>query len=227
MTFPDGTDAQETRMVTQHMTKPTPTGTEESPHGGWNDGTDASSGGAAFAGLIDTLRLVQDRIAEAAAPDDVVREATRSLQDVTAALAPYGVPGSQQITGHRLDLPGRGQALVPAFHVDEWDEEHATGRFRLGRYYLGGNGAAHGGVIPLMFDEVLGRLANTGRRRARTAFLHVNFRSVTPIGPELRLTARFSREEGRKRYLTATIHHDDVLTADAEALFVALRPGQP
>jgi acyl-coenzyme A thioesterase PaaI-like protein len=148
-------------------------------------------------------------------------------RDVAEALAAHRVGEREQITGHRLDLPGRGQALTPAFHVDERDEKHATGTFRLGRYYLGGNGAAHGGVIPLMFDEVLGRLANTGRSRARTAYLHVNFRSITPIGPELRLTARFSREEGRKRYLTATIHHGDVLTADAEGLFMALRPGPP
>lgn len=99
-------------------------------------------------------------------------------RDVTEALAAHRVGEREQITGHRIDLPGRGQALTPAFHVDEWDEKHATGTFRLGRYYLGGNGAAHGGVIPLMFDEVLGRLANTGRSRARTAYR--SFSSASP-----------------------------------------------
>ena len=187
----------------------------------------ALPGGPDFHRMIKALTLVQDRIATAAASDDVVSRAALVLENLAADLAPYAVPERQQITGHRLDLPGRGQALVPAFHIDEWDDKHATGRFTLGRYYLGGNGAAHGGVIPLVFDEVLGRLANTGRPIARTAYLHVNYRSITPIGPELRLEARIDREEGRKRFLTASMYEGDRLTADAEGLFVALRPGQP
>jgi hypothetical protein len=76
-------------------------------------------------------------------------------------------------------------------------EQHVVGRVAFGRFYLGGNGAAHGGAIPLVFDEVMGRLANTGGRPpSRTASLHVNYRSITPIERELQLTARFDREEG-------------------------------
>jgi acyl-CoA thioesterase FadM len=70
------------------------------------------------------------------------------------------------------------------------------------------------------------RLANTGRSRSRTAYLHVNFRAISPIGHELRVTARVDRIEGRKRFLTGAIHHHGTLTADAEGLFVELRPGQ-
>jgi hypothetical protein len=38
---------------------------------------------------------------------------------------------------------------------------------------------------------------------------------------------RYEREEGRKRFLTGWVRDGDVLVAEAEALFVALRPGQP
>jgi hypothetical protein len=39
--------------------------------------------------------------------------------------------------------------------------------------------------------------------------------------------AHVGRVEGRKRFLTGAIYHDGTLTADAEGLFVELRPDQP
>jgi hypothetical protein len=55
----------------------------------------------------------------------------------------------------------------------------------------------------------------------------VNYRNITPIETKLAIEARFDSEEGRKRVLTGTIRNGDTLCADAEGLFVALRPGQP
>jgi hypothetical protein len=49
----------------------------------------------------------------------------------------------------------------------------------------------------------------------------------TPIEPEWQLTARFDREEGRKRFLSGKRRDGGRLCADVEGLFVALRPGQP
>jgi len=181
-----------------------------------------------FIAMIDALRVAQDTITGARAPEDVVRKVRENLEEVSRLLEPFTVPEWEQVTGH-LKVPGRGQTFSPAFDVDEQDEQHVRGRVSFGRYYLGGNGAVHGGALPLFFDEVLGRLANTGGRgQSRTAYLHVNFRKITPVGPELRFEGKFDREEGRKRYLTGTLH-DPVgdLTADAEGLFVALLPGQP
>jgi acyl-coenzyme A thioesterase PaaI-like protein len=157
----------------------------------------------------------------------VLAEAAARLAQVSDMLSAFLAPERQQITGYRLDLPGRGQAFAPVFEPNRWDEQQVTGTVTLGRYYLGGNGAAHGGAVPLLFDEVMGRLASTGRKPARTAYLHVNFRAITPIDTELRLETHFDREEGRKRFLVGTLYHGDVLCADAEALFVELRPGQP
>ncbi|EFC85501.1 hypothetical protein FrEUN1fDRAFT_1333 [Parafrankia sp. EUN1f] len=73
----------------------------------------------------------------------------------------------------------------------------------------------------------MGRLSNAGGRPvARTAYLHVNFRGITPIDVPLRVEVRFDREEGRKRYLTGALYDGASVTADAEALFVTLLPGQ-
>jgi acyl-coenzyme A thioesterase PaaI-like protein len=187
----------------------------------------SEDGGPDFGRMIEALRLVQERITTASPPHDVVAGAADTLEKLAAELAPFEVDEAHQVTAHRLDLPGRGQTMTPVIHIDEWDGEHVAAHVTLGRFYLGSGGAAHGGVLGLIFDETLGRLANTGRTRSRTAYLHVNFRRITPIGPELRVTARVDRVEGRKRFLSGTISCDGAVTADAEGLFVELRPGQP
>jgi acyl-coenzyme A thioesterase PaaI-like protein len=177
---------------------------------------------------MDELRTLQDRITAAAAPPEVVEGLTAALAQWSTRLEPYEVGERDQLTGHLTTVPGRAQTMSPQLYVDSWDYDRMTGHVTYGRHYLGGNGAVHGGAVPLLFDEVLGRLSNTGDRpMSRTAYLHVNFRHITPVGRELRVSAHFDREEGRKRFLVGTLHDGDTLCADAEGLFIALRPGQP
>jgi len=204
----------------------------DSPPGVWANanwsGAWAGRGGPDFGRMIAALRLVQDRVAAANPPPSVVADVADRLDEVASLLEPHEVAERQQIAGRRLDLPGRGQSMLPTFTADEWDDDHVRGRVTFTRFYLGGNGAAHGGTIPLLFDDVLGRLANMGGRPpSRTAYLNVDFRKITPIGRELRVQARFDREEGRKRFLSGEIYDGDAVTAEAGGLFVALRPGQP
>jgi hypothetical protein len=182
---------------------------------------------ASYLGMIDALRVLQDRITGAAPSTELAAEVSRALTDLAVQLGEYAVDEPDQIAD-QVEVPGRAQALVPVVCLDEQDEQHAVGRVTFGRFYLGRNGAAHGGAIPLVFDDVLGRLACTGGRApSRTAYLHVNYRSITPVGRELQVTARFDREEGRKRFLSGELRDGGTLCAGVEGLFVALRPGQP
>ncbi len=192
----------------------------------WHD-PEAGPGGPEFGGLVEALQRAQEAVAAARPEPAAAVAATQALRRAAQLLEPFAVGEREQISGRRLDRADRGQALSPAFHAQEWDDWHVVGGLQLGRFHLGGNGAAHGGVIPLVFDDVLGRLANSGRRVARTAYLHVNYRAITPIGVPLRLEAHVERVEGRKRFLTGTLRHGATLTADAEGLFVELLPGQP
>jgi acyl-coenzyme A thioesterase PaaI-like protein len=181
-----------------------------------------------YAVMIEALRVFLDRVAAAKPDPETARRVTTQLDGLSAVLEPLAVPEREQVFAHRTDLPGRGQTMSPRFEVVEGDAEHVVAHVVFGRYFLGGNGAAHGGSIPLLFDEVLGRLANMGGRpRARTAYLNVNFRSITPIGVPLDVAAHVVKEDGRKRFLVGTLHHGDTLCADAEGLFVELCPGQP
>lgn len=181
-----------------------------------------------YPAMVAEVRELLDRIASAAPDAETVAGTTKAVAELNTVLAGWEVDEAHQLSGRLLEVPGRAQLTVPVVHVDEVDDHRMSGRVRFGRHFLGSGGAAHGGTIPLVFDDLLGRLAIVGgRTRSRTAFLHVDFRSVTPIDVELRVEGRIEREEGRKRHLVGTLHHGDVLCAEATALFVALRPGQP
>lgn len=197
--------------------------------GAWRQpGLPDPGGGPQYGALIAALRDFQDKVA-AAKPDTATIEAlTSDLQGWSQRLAPLAVGEREQIFAHRHDLPGRGQSMIPPFLVIDGDTGSVRGAVTFGRYYLGGGGAVHGGAIPLLFDDVLGRLANTGgRSRSRTAYLHTDYRSITPIEVELSVSAWFVSEQGRKRLLRGELRHGETLCAEAEGLFVALRPGQP
>ncbi|MBB2773174.1 UNVERIFIED_ORG: acyl-coenzyme A thioesterase PaaI-like protein [Mycolicibacterium obuense] len=185
-------------------------------------------GGAEYGDMISELRDFLDGVA-AAAPDTATTvELTKDLRRWTDRLADAAVPERRQIFARRLDLPGRGQTMSPNFIPIAGDHLSVEGTVTFGRYFLGGGGAVHGGAIPLLFDEVLGRLANSGDRApSRTAYLHTDFRSITPVEEELAVRGWFVSEQGRKRVLRAEITFGDTLCAEAEGLFVALRADQP
>lgn len=185
-------------------------------------------GGDEFAALHLAHRQLQDTLAGAALPAAVAKDVTERLQELTARLADHQVPEAQRHDGWRPDLPGRGLPLLPAYFVDDEDESCLRGRVTFSRFYLGGNGAAHGGAHPLLFDDILGRVMNHHQPGvARTAFLHVNYRRITPIGVELSFEATRDRVEGRKRWGSARIFDPEgALISDCDALFLQLLPGQ-
>jgi len=95
-------------------------------------------------------------------------------------------------------------------------------------YHLGGNGVAHGGQVALAFDDLggmAGALAVNGV--CRTAYLKVNYRSLTPLDTKLTMRTWVDKRDDRKLFIAGTLHDGDRLCADLESLFIALRPGQP
>jgi acyl-coenzyme A thioesterase PaaI-like protein len=182
-----------------------------------------------YARMIGALRGFLDQLSSARPGPSLVRGIEATLTRWSGDLDQAQVPERERVFGRRADLPGRGQTMSPWLVLDQVDGvAGARGTVRFGRYFLGTNGAVHGGAIPLVFDEVLGRTARTaGPALARTAYLHVNYRSITPADRDLRVTARLVRVSGRKRLVTGEIYDGAVLCCDAEGLFVELRPGQP
>jgi acyl-coenzyme A thioesterase PaaI-like protein len=128
-----------------------------------------------------------------------------------------------------MDLPNRGNILQIPVLFKKTDEGRIGGTVRFRRFHLGRNGAAHGGTIAMLFDSLLGYTAAklTGSPYQRTAFLHVNYRQIAPVEKKLQVDAGIERIDGRKIFVEGRITDGDTVLADAEALFVRLRPGQP
>ncbi|RZL74522.1 MAG: PaaI family thioesterase [Rhodococcus sp. (in: high G+C Gram-positive bacteria)] len=179
-----------------------------------------------FAELADALRSVQEAVTRSRPSPDAAGSAARTLRDLAARLAEFEVDEDEQISGRRWDLPGRGQTVTPPLHIDEVTETRARGHVTVGRFHSG-RYAMNGGVTPLIFDEILARLANSsGRPWARTAYLHVDYRAPAPLGVELRVEAEFAGQEGRKRFMRGAMYHGDVLVAEVDGLWIELKPDQ-
>ena len=94
---------------------------------------------------------------------------------------------------------------------------------RLGIEYQGPPGCVHGGIVALVFDEMLGLANAASKSVGMTADLRVIYKAPTPLYAPLRFEARQDRVEGRKIWATATLYSGDTLCATAEALFIEPR----
>lgn len=95
--------------------------------------------------------------------------------------------------------------------------------------HIGGNRAVHGGMIPLFYDWLFGMVVSTAEiRPTRTAYLHVDYRNITPIDQPLSAQGRITKAEGRKVFIDATMTDaDGTLLSEANGLMVRLLPHQP
>ncbi len=198
-----------------------------SPFGhGWSSVRYTGAEADAFDGLVGALRTAQDNTAGARPPIEVANECAELLSAVAAKLAPYQVDEDSQYFGH-LEAEGSGQSMRPVLAVDELTDTDIRGRVTVTRFFLGAGGAAHGGILALLFDTWLGQLANRNQTPARTAFLHVDFQAIAPLDTEVILYGRVDRVEGRKRFVSGRLSYGDTVCCTVTALFVEMRPGQP
>ena len=186
-------------------------------------------GGTEFATLHTAERAFVSALAGAVPPADLALSIAARLDELTAVLASHQVREHDRWDGWRPDLPGRGHTLLPPYHIVDESETTLRAMVSFPRFYLGGNGAVHGGAQPLLFDDLLGRVANHYQDGvARTAYLKVNYRRITPIDVDLVAEVSLDRVEGRKRWCSGTLTDPSgQVVADVEALFIQLLPGQP
>jgi hypothetical protein len=179
-----------------------------------------------FAALIDATRAVQEAVTRSRPTPAAAARIAAALGEIATDLREFEVDEDGQPAGKRYDLAGRGHPLPPPLHIDTVTGTTVAARVTVGRFHSG-RYALNGGVTTLIFDEILARLANAGGRPwGRTAYLTVHFRAPAPLHTELRVTAELLRQEGRKRFLRGAMHHGDLLVAEAEGLWVELKPEQ-
>lgn len=204
---------------------------ERPPHsgGGFNPPVPTTKGGPDYGRFIAAVRKLQDHARAVDAPDEVITQAADMLGKVSELLTPFDADEWASPSGRRMDLPGRGNILSIPMKVGKTDNGRIHGWARFARFHLGRNGAVHGGALGLLFDSVLGLTAAvlTGSRRQRTAYLKVDYRHIVPIEKELHVDAGIDGVDGRKIFVSGRLSDGDTLLAEADALFVRLKPGQP
>jgi len=194
----------------------------------------------AAAALADELRA----IAEALAVRDVSRDALvragelarRVRQELDGPPRPrwYEAGGdaatitdaSRRAYLDQSPIRGRMNPVAPPLEAEVVERPDGAriveGRARLGMAYEGPPHGVHGGWVAALFDDLLGAAQGLSERRGVTASLKVRYRDVTPVEEELRLAAWIDEVRGRRMLGRATCHAGDLLTAEAEALFVAV-----
>ena len=203
-------------------------------HGGFPEYGPASPG-PGFGRFLAATRRLQD-LAVSANPGPDVPHVWDSAADRAEALVelldPFRAAEGAAPAGRTPDLPGMGSLLLPPWTLTQYgpDGVEMTGYFT--RFHVGGNMAVHGGVLPLLFDHTFGMVSHAaGRPISRTAFLHVDYRKITPIEAPLLMRGRVTKTEGRKAFVSAELVDPNGLAetvlAEGNGLMVRLLPGQP
>lgn len=182
---------------------------------------------AVWGEMASELRDLHDAVAAMRFDRSTVEAFTADLRTWRERLAPLGGPELEQANGRVGQVPVRGHAMLPEVTIRSAGSGRVDGAVTFGRWFMGGGMAVHGGAVTLMFDEALGILAAVAAKSiTRTAYLHTDFRALTPIDVELDVSAWIDRVEGRKIFVKGVLLHGDVVCAEAEGLFLQLLPEQ-
>ena len=197
-------------------------------HGGFPEYGPASPG-PGFGRFVAAMRRLQDLAVSADPEDGIWEDAADRAAALVELLGPFEADEGKAPAGRTPDLPGMGSLLLPPWTLTRYapDGVEMTGYFT--RFHVGGNHAVHGGVLPLLFDHMFGMISHAaGRPISRTAFLHVDYRKITPIDTPLAVRGRVTSTEGRKAFVSAElVDGDDTVLAEGNGLMVRLLPGQP
>lgn len=78
----------------------------------------------------------------------------------------------------------------------------------------------HGGIIALIYDDLIGMAAMVGAGGGMTARLTINYRKPTPLFRPIEIAAWFESADGRKFIAKGEMRCDGELLTEAEGLFI-------
>ena len=186
---------------------------------------------AGLRGLIEVSMTSADATdADLLAAAIAVETTTTALAGTRNATGPGYSPRSHGEYLPRSPVVGAASPIAPG--SIEWaiepDPDHppfqrcvATGNITAA--YEGPPGYVHGGIIALIFDEVLGIINIANGCPGMTGSLKVRYRKPTPLYSDLRWCAWIEHVEGRRVQSTAQVWHGEVLCAEADGVFIQPR----
>ncbi len=188
--------------------------------------------------LADAMRLVIERLVPSNAPVEELRAAAEGLERYAEALRAH--PRLMRGPGHaesatagdvgaffdQSPLIGLANPLAPPITIGRSGDKTAVASVTFGSAYEGPPGSVHGGFVAAAFDEVLGYVQSLCGTPGMTGTLTVRYILPTPLHQELRFEAEITRVEGRKIFTNGRVRADDTITAEAQGIFISIRPGR-
>lgn len=175
--------------------------------------------------LATSVRELQDAVRGNLAAPERLEQLAAQIDLVTRELRQAGTHDTMGTLTLGPGRKGGGQTMAPVYDVVESSPERVAGRVVFTRFHLGADGAAHGGALSMWADDILGRLAlGLSEHLTRTAFLHLEFRKVVPIGVPSAFAAWLDHREERKRHLRCTLSVEDVVAVEAHGLWLETVP---
>jgi acyl-coenzyme A thioesterase PaaI-like protein len=193
--------------------------------------------------LADAARRLVNEVRVSAAPADVMAEARELMERAADLLAPHGFRGTlaqSSLDGERppFDLSGRPEEIFPyspaigprnpvappaVFRaIGEAPTARVEGTVTFPPVMVGAPGLAHGGMVALLLDELLGITNVVNGMGAMTGTLTVRYRVPTPAGRPLTLHGELVGTERRKVFVRGDLRDGDVVTAEADGIFVSV-----
>jgi acyl-coenzyme A thioesterase PaaI-like protein len=175
------------------------------------------------------LRRLQDLTVSTNPGGALWADAAEHLESACAILDGHQVPETDAVAGRVLSIPGLAHPLMPPWTVTGAGADGVTMAGHFTEAHVGGNRAVHGGIIPLLYDWLFGMTVTAADiRPTRTAFLHVDYRKITPIDEPLEANGSITEIDGRKVFIAATMTAaDGAVLSEANGLMVRLLPHQP
>jgi acyl-coenzyme A thioesterase PaaI-like protein len=205
------------------------TGTAPEVRGGFPEVRPVEDAPPELGRFVAALKRLQDLTVSTHPDGELWAAAAEHVDNACALLDGHQVPEIDAVAGRVLNLPGLGHPLLPPWSLTDAGPHGVTMTGHFTQSHVGGNQAVHGGMIPLLYDWLFGMVVTTaGIRPTRTAYLHVDYRKITPIEEPLTAHGRISEIDGRKVFITATMTSaDGALLSEANGLMVRLLPHQP
>lgn len=119
---------------------------------------------------------------------------------------------------------GTANPIAPPMTVRMLDDATVVGECTMRQIHEGPPGAVHGGWVATLLDQLLGHATAASGHPGFTAELTVRYRKPTPYGVPLTLRGRTDEVDGRRVRASAELLANDVVTAEAKALF--LKPSE-
>ena len=114
----------------------------------------------------------------------------------------------------------RGMKLT---FVQDNVNKRIVGKFILGEAYQGGGGMAHGGIIAMLLDEVMGKVCRFREVRAVTAELTIQYLKPVKVDEEIVVEGYETEVKGRNLFLVGEIRNNaGVVLAKGTGRFVVI-----